>query len=285
MSLQSELRSAAYKAGGSTKTRDAREKTVADFASWCRENNIQIPHARQVRAKYIGAYIDALVDAGISKRTCQNRMAHLRTTLSEASNRHKMPTNQQLGIDGASRLGARTAMTDETFHAACSALSAQDKEPARAALTLQRELGLRSGEAIMAWRSLKTWETQLRNGADFVMVRHGTKGGRARKSHVIDRQRALAAVQKALAITKANRNRLIRGSTLQSARSAYQRDCRSVGLLGKQAPHSARYAYAREQFHRYCAAGYTPREAKSAVAQDLGHGPGRDRWVNSVYLR
>lgn len=283
MSLRDDLLEAAHEAGGSTKTIDAREQTMEALAAFCKENNIQTREAEDLKAKHVGAFIDAQKQAGISDRTLQNRMSHIRGALEAAGNTNKMPSNAQLGIAGASREGSRTAMTPETYQAAREALAERGALASAACLALQRELGLRSGEAIQSGRSLATWERQLERGAATVQVLHGTKGGRAREAHPADRERALSAVREARAVVEGSK--IMRGETLEAARSSYQRDCRAVGLEGAQSPHSARYAYAQERFHTYTAQGYDAREAKSAVSQDLGHGSGRDRWVEHVYMR
>lgn len=284
MSLKTEFEDAAYKAGGSTKTIDTRCQTVAAYARWCRTQNIQTRHVADVKARHVGAYINNLRERGISDRTCQNRMAHLRAAIKAVGGRN-MPTNQQLSIDGAPRSAARTAMTHETYATARRVLAGHGHEGARAALALQRTLGLRAGEAIQSWRSLTTWQRQLERSAATITVLHGTKGGRPRDSHPVDRKTALAAIQEARAACKANCGKLIAGKTLTAARSRYERQCRNAGLSGKQAPHSARYAYARDRLAAYVKQGFDLREAKSAVSQDLGHGSGRDRWVSQIYLR
>lgn len=284
MSLKTEFEDAAHKAGGSTKTRDARTKSVTNFARWCQGRNIQTRHVTDIKAKFVGQYIDSLRERGLSARTCQNRMAHLRAAIAAVGGRN-MPTNKQLGIDGARRAPARTAMTADTYVAARAILAQRGQAGTRAALALQRYCGLRASEAIQSWRSLATWERQLSRGAETIHVLHGTKGGRPRDSHPVDRASALAAIREAKAVCTANGGKLVIGPSLASARSRYERECRNAGLSGQQAPHAARYAYARDRLTAYKQQGYDQREAKSAVAQDLGHGSGRDRWVSRVYLK
>lgn len=283
MSLENELLDAAYDAGGSTKTIDARQSTMKSYADFCKENNIQTKNLEDIKAKHVGQYIDQLKEKGISDRVLQNRMSHLRVTLEKAGNNHRMPRSEQLGISGASREGTRTALTAQTYQAARAALLERGALASAACLALQRELGLRSGEAIQSSRSLATWQRQLERGAATVQVLHGTKNGKAREAHPTDHARALAAVREARAVV--NGSKIMRGGSLEAARSSYQRDCRAVGLKGPQSPHSARYAYAQERFHTYLSQGYDAREAKSAVSMDLGHGSGRDRWVQHVYMR
>lgn len=286
-SLERDLLDAAYKAGGATKTIAARQGTARDFAAWCKTENLQYKSVANIKAKAVGRYIESLKAGGISRRTAQNRMAHLRAMLQARDSANKIPSNQQLGIDGASRAGVRTAMTAQTYQEARAQLIGAGKLASAACLALQRELGLCSGEAVQAGRSLRTWEKQLENGQARVSVRYGARRGRPRETTPTSRERALAAIHEAQAVMKSQGRdgRIMRGGTLQAARSAYQRDCRAVGLLGAQAPHSARYAYAQERYRAYVAQGYEPREAKSAVAQDLGSSPNRDRAIQQVYLR
>lgn len=278
MTLKDSLTSAAHNAGGSTKTREARLGTVRDFNQYCRQNNIQTPHAGQIKSRHLTGYVDAR-RSELSDRTLQNRVSHLRATISAAGGR-TMPSNQQLGIDGARREPARIALTDANYTAGREALAERGADGERAALGLQRELGLRAGEAIQSPQSLATWERQLERG-ERIHVLHGTKGGRDRYSHPADRERALTAVRDARAAV--SRGKLIPGDTLKAARSRYERECAAVGLSGDQSPHSARYAYAQDRIAAYQAAGYDRREALAATSLDLGHGDGRGRWINQIY--
>lgn len=176
------------------------------------------------------------------------------------------------------------AMSYATYAHTKVTLAQMSYDGARAALALQRTLGLRASKAIQSWRSLATWQRQIAWGHGKITVLHGTKGGRPRDSHPIDRKTALAAIQEARAVCKANGGKLIVGKALTAARSRYERQCRNAGLSGKQAPHAARYAYARDRLAAYISQGFDLREAKSAVSQDLDHGSGRDRWLSQIYL-
>lgn len=280
MTLKDSLASAAYQAGGSTKTRQARLGTMRDFDQYCRKNNIQTRHASQIKSRHVAGYVEARRDK-LSDRTLQNQLSHLRAAIRAAGGR-TMPSNRQLGIDGARRTPARVALTDANYTAARDGLAERGAAGERAALGLQRELGLRAGEAIQSPKSLVTWERQLERG-ERIHVMHGTKGGRDRYSHPADRERALAAVRDARAAV--HRGKLIPGDTLKAARSRYERECAAVGLSGDQAPHAARYAYAQARIAAYQNAGYERREALAATSLDLGHGDGRGRWINQVYGR
>lgn len=278
MALRKSLESAAHDAGGSTKTREARAGTARDLAAYFRQHNIQTRQAKDIKSRHVSGYIDWLKDR-CSDRTLQNRMSHLRATISAAGGR-EMPTNAQIGIDGARRAPARVAMTTADYAQAREQLAERGSGGERAALGLQRELGLRAGEAIQSPTSLATWERQLERG-ERIHVLHGTKGGRDRYSHPVDRERALNAVREAR--TAVRGGKLIAGNTLKAARSRYERECANVGLKKEKSPHAARYAYAQDRIAAYIAAGYDRREARAATSLDLGHGDGRGRWVASVY--
>ena len=58
-----------------------------------------------------------------------------------------------------------------------------------------------------------------------------------------------------------------------------------VGFKGSEASHSLRYQFAREQFAKYLEALGDKKEALAALSMDLGHGDGRGRYCEQVYLR
>ena len=68
---------------------------------------------------------------------------------------------------------------------------------------------------------------------------------------------------------------------LKQAMGVYRNVCHRQGIQS----HAARYAFAREQMQAYRGQGYSEREARAAVSQDLGHGDGRGRYIASVYAR
>lgn len=63
----------------------------------------------------------------------------------------------------------------------------------------------------------------------------------------------------------------------------YHRLAREVGLVGKYAPHSLRYAYCVDKIIELRDAGCNRKEATSLAANFLGHGDGRGRYVSMVY--
>ena len=120
------------------------------------------------------------------------------------------------------------------------------------------------------------------------MVLHGTKGGRPRSVSLLDqasKDRAIAAVREAIRVTEMQDGKLIPSSTLEGANRAYQRAMNAAGFKGSEASHALRYAFAREQFAKYLEDLGDKKEALSALSMDLGHGDGRGRYCEQVYLR
>ncbi len=137
----------------------------------------------------------------------------------------------------------------------------------------------------MSPEALKGWERALANPLTdgFVDIVRGTKGGRSRRCPPLDRARALEIVRRATALCDERRGVLIQKSSLGQAMSRYHYVVRQIGMVGRSAPHSLRYAYATGHLERLKAAGATVAEAASAVSTYLGHGDGRGRWVVRVY--
>lgn len=292
--LVESMSAAAREAGGARATRSDRVSHYRDFAKWAtQEANIQIRDVSRIKEKHVRAYFQARSAQGLSKGTLQNRAASLRAALRGTGSEYgriaaSKLTNRDLGIDGRSRTGSKTAMTPERYEQAREALLSRGYEREAAGLALAATLGLRAEEVVQCHRSLATWERRLTEGRDQVQVRviHGTKGGRPRDVRVHDRERTLAAVREARSL--AGRGYLIRGKspTLKSAVSRWHNTMHRVaGLRGAEAPHALRYAYTRTGVERYQGEGYSPGEARALASGDLGHGDGRGRWVASTYIR
>ena len=151
---------------------------------------------------------------------------------------------------------------------------------------LCRHLGLRAEETVQACQSLSTWSKQLAQGKDTIRIIFGTKGNRPRNLTILDGKRAgiTEAVKFAAAVAKNQGGHLIEKPNLKEAMDHFHNEARALGLIEKNSPHSLRYLFAHEQFHQYELAGYTRKEGLAQVALDLGHGDGRGRYVERVYL-
>lgn len=276
---------------GATLTKVAREAALLHFKEVChRELNLQIKSFKVLQSKHLKQVIEHLKAKGHSDRTLQNMMSHLRTALKVFERRSEADvpgmSNKSMGISGASRKGTHVPLDDFSFETAVTTLL--EKRPGAAAcLKLQRCLGLRMEEAIQSDKSLLSWIQEIKLYGT-ISVHHGTKGGKARTVNLQEstlKEAALTAIAYAIGIAKSQENkRLILSVSLAGARKMYARDLSAVGLSGKLASHSARYAWSVERFNAYISEGCEPKEAKSRLSMDLGHGDGREDIINNVYL-
>lgn len=92
-------------------------------------------------------------------------------------------------------------------------------------------------------------------------------------------------MREAIKVAEIRGGKLIDKPNEKSAMSFYTRQMRNAGFVGKESPHSNRYAFAQVQLHGYLSQGFSRGEALALVSLDLGHGDGRGRWVERVYLR
>lgn len=284
------FRSAAQKAAGSHETRDARLQTAERLVSTLYEKGYQVRDVDSLGTRHVKAYVDARLADGVSARTLQKEMSHVRGML-RAEGRadlaaNKVIDNKTLGIAGVSRNGTNAAIDRETASRIADRLGQVDPG-LRAMVHLARELGLRSTEAVRCGPSLATWEKQLSNGMKATVV-YGTKGGKPREAAPADRQRALAAVQEARAIAKANGGKLLPGTLRQAqnlARNHMSTKAREAVPELRATWHSCRYAYAQDRMQSYRDAGFSEHEARSLTSTDLGHGDGRGTYVHQVYAQ
>ncbi len=279
------------RSSGSTLTKVAREAALNQLKDICHlEINVQVKSFQALSAQHVKKVIDHLKKGGRSDRTLQNLMSHIRTALEMSGRREYADSpemsNQTMGISGASRKGTHLPLGEQKFQAAVEKLS-KKKPGAVACLNLQQNLGLRMAEAIMADQSLASWLQQLKMYGTISAI-HGTKGGKARMinlQHPNLKQRALQAIENAIQVAHSHEGgRLIPSASLGGARKMYERNLASVGLTGKEASHSARYAWAVTRFSAYLEEGVDVKEAKSRLSVDLGHGDGRTDIINNVYL-
>ena len=191
-------------------------------------------------------------------------------------------SNKALNLSGASRTGTKRAITDSEYqHIYQKALQ---KHPTIAAgMELGRALGLRGEEIVQSCQSLKTWKKALQQNKTKLNIVFGTKGGRPRETIIIDRERALNAVNAALHFTEQQNGRLIDKPNLKQAMNHWHYYCRALGLKGEIAPHSLRYAFTNDAIAYYRQQGFSEKEIYALTSMDLGHGDGRGRYIESVY--
>lgn len=273
----------AANAKGGTLTRARALTTWNNLNKFSKERKM-ILSPEKITTKQIYRYVQWRQESGISPRTVQNEISHIRRAL-RGVGRDLGDLFDPKNNFSSVRLGMEKGTRTNKSPPADTALIEKIERPdIKAACRLQVALGLRQAEAIQSGKSLSTWKTKLtaahRDGrAVFLEVRDGTKGGRCRTTYLPAHAvaAALQAVKDALPFV--HREHLIEASTLKAARKAYERACSTAGF----ASHGLRRDFAVRQY-LYYRGEHNEREALRLLCQDLGHGDGRGRWVKGNYL-
>ncbi|MDC9589534.1 integrase domain-containing protein [Xenorhabdus sp. XENO-10] len=280
----------ARQAGGSFVTVADRERMARQFLDYLKNNGIKLRQMDSLKVKYIERYMAERKVNNISHRTLQNEMSVLRAILTQAG-KHKLAdpendrlSNRALGIAETSRKGTKIALTPAAFRDIFQQVEQKDRSVA-AVMQLAYVLGLRTKEAVEAYKSLATWKKALENGHPSVWVVFGTKGGRPRQTVILDREALQHAIAYAEREQAGHSGKLIDKPTITQAIDRYRYIVRSAGLHGNKAPHSMRYHFAQQSGEHYIAQGFSEREALALVSMDLGHGDGRGRYIKQVYYQ
>jgi hypothetical protein len=277
------------KVGGATLTKVAREHTLKNLSLTLKKDGLNVSSLHDLKARHIERYIEIQKQNGITDRTLQNRMTHIRNALNAIGRAqlagHERLSSAAMKINNASREGKHEAISKEKYHDVMQEAAALGKPEVMAAIELQRVFGLRAGEAIEGFRSLPSWLKQLESGKERVTVIYGTKGGRIRDSAPIDKKMGVEVIKRAIAALEPKTGRLIRSASLEGAKRSYLRDCTKVGLHGVNSSHSLRYAYAQDLKTQALARGLSEHEARAQVSLELGHGDGRGTYVEQVYAQ
>lgn len=288
--LEKQLVTLARKGQGSFKTVADRSRIAERFSERLAKLNIQIRDVKHIKTVHIQKYIHSRQSENISSRTLQNEMAAVRTIMSVAGRnkladpQHEMLSNKTLGISGASRDGTKKPISDELLRKIVNYSSSKD-EGVALAVQLARYIGLRTEETVQSAKSLKTWQQSLLSGNERVRVVFGTKGGRPRETTVFDREKVLTLLNKAITYCDDSNGKLINKPTLHTAIERYRNILRDAGMTGENAPHSLRYAYAKDAVNFHVNNGMSRNEAEALVSMDLGHGDGRGRYIKQVYFK
>lgn len=273
---------------GSHLTIDARKLTYEDFARAMFQKNYQIETTGQIRTKHLQIYAEVLLTRNLSPRTIDNKLGHLRTALRYAGKgamlKEPAIINKALRGKGGSRVGSKTAMSNERYEYFKSRVQARNPGAALV-MEMQRALGLRINEAVQGAcvDQLEAWAIELKSNR--VGIQRGAKTGRARVANIAVVERAQAAVDFALIAAKQNGGFVLHAKNGKSAYDQLRNIYFDVGMKGKESSHSLRYAWSREQIQFYMDQGFSERQARKELSKDLGHGDGRARYVAMVYLR
>ena len=286
--LAIEMVKLARNAGGSFQTVSNRSAIINRFAEHLLQQNIQTKKVSDLKLRHIEGYINLRLAQKIALRTLQNEMAAIRAVLLEAGRTQLVQSerlnNKSLGLSGASRDGTKTAISPERYKEAMLKALEIDRGVA-ACLQLSYTLGLRSEEAVQSCKSLNTWNKALKNGAPQLPVTYGTKGGRPREVTFFDHDAVCDAIGTALTVAKEHGGNLINRPDLKSAMNRFHNVARSIGLKGKEAPHSLRYSFSQRRIAAYIKQGLSEDEALARTSCDLGHGDGRGVYIKQVYSK
>jgi hypothetical protein len=274
-------------AKGGTLTRERASSTWNALARFAKERRM-ILHPEKMTSKQLMQFVLYRQEQGISSRSIQNEVSHIRRALVGAGRDIgdlKDPKNYfssaRLKVPKGSRIGAKPPAPKDAL-----ASLKTERADVRAALALQAALGLRMAEAIESASSLAGWANELSEARElgrgaFLPVTEGTKGGRPR--YVLVRAENLDtvrdAVTRAYALVKGDD--LVQSASLESARRLLARACLDAGFQS----HGLRRDWAVRQFLAYRADGKPEKEALRLLSRDLGHGDGRGRWCWNNYLK
>ncbi|TQK01263.1 integrase domain-containing protein [Herbaspirillum sp. SJZ107] len=284
-SIQTKFSKAAlWQKGAAIRTKVRMNSTwnaVADCAKVQRWGDVE---PATITLKQLKGYVTYRIAQGISARSIQNEMSHIRRSLEGAGRTDFTPEtcpNSKLGVPSGTRIGVGKVVDPEVLRYALQRALPDTK----ALIELSRFLGLRELEAVMSVSSLNKWERDLAEGQP-IIVRDGTKGGRARSVVVAPEglDNALAAVRAAQAVLQ-KQGYLVVSKSLKAALEQHSDRLAKLGLKGENSCHSLRRAFAMDQYKHYLAEGCSEKIALSRTSNDLGHGDGRGRWVFNNYIK
>jgi len=273
-------------AKGASLTRVRATSTWRALANFAKDRKM-ILSPEKMTSKQLMRFVEYRTELGLSARSIQNEVSHIRRALSGAGrdlgdfkDAKNNWSGQRLKVPEGSRIGKK-------LPADISSIDSVVRSDIRAAFNLQYNFGLRIREAIQSGPSLRIWQRELTQSSEigrgsFLRVTEGTKGGRPRMVWVPHEQTraALSAVQ--IALSQMNdSNRLIDAISLEAAARACERAAKSAGFE----THGLRRAWAVKQFEWYTSEGQNKAQALKLLSNDLGHGDGRGRWVENNYLR
>lgn len=238
-----------------------------------------------ITEKQVRGFIQARIALGISNRTIQNEMSHLRRSLGGVGRSEFAKVtcaNAKIGVPSASRIGSGKIINETILNNARKNALPET----RALIDLQACLGLRVREAVRCGESLKEWFKALQNGQQSIAVRDGTKGGKIRT--VFIRPDNVEIVKNAIAEASSiltTQGSLVISNSLESAMEQHTDRLARLGIKEENSSHSLRRYFAMNQFNYYLQQGLNKKISLMRVSNDLGHGDGRGRWVYNNYLK
>lgn len=240
-------------------------------------------HWESVTADDIDHYVQSQRGL-VGARTLQNRVGHIRSYLREIGREQLADslrlTSMELGISEAFRNGRHQTLSPREYELVIQRAKAIDQGFA-CALQLQRELGLRSMEAILCGPSLKRWAQDLKT-RDTVLVTEGTRTNAPRQAIANNPYRALLAVNAAIKALKAQ-GTLILSSSLEGSKRGYFLKCKKAGLFGMYCSEALRIMYVQERYAVHLQLKGNRHAALRATCQDIGYSEARLKHVQKVF--
>jgi len=239
----------------------------------------------KMTSKQLMRYVEHRVESGISARSIQNEVSHIRRSLAGAGrdlgdlkDQKNNWSGHRLKVPEGSRMGGNPP-------ADLTAVQLVKRADVRSAFELQACLGLRVREAIQSAPSLRAWAKEIQQAKElgrgaFIRVVDGSKGGRPRSVWVPPGRLESVGLAVGMAVQQSASGRLVQAETLAAAARSCGRAASAAGFDS----HGLRRAWAVEQFSRYLGEGMDQKQALQALSGDLGHGDGRGRWVWNNYL-
>jgi len=269
----------------STGTKKKMTTTFNRLEAFAKKQRYGALEPTSMTARQMKNYVEYLTDElKLNPRSIQNETSHIRRAL-EAVDREAFAqntcSNEALGVPIGTRIGSGKIVQEDVLQGALERAPASTK----ALIELSRSLGLRIREAVLSQNSLREWNRDLSKGQP-IIVRDGTKGGRARSVVVAPGglERAQGAVKVSLAVLREQKT-LVISVSLKAALEQHSDRLARLGLKKENSCHSLRHAFAMDQYRHYLAVGCSEKVALSRTSNDLGHGDRRGRWVYNNYLK
>ncbi|SDX67844.1 integrase domain-containing protein [Thiocapsa roseopersicina] len=254
------------------------------FSGWAKEQGIK--DMRDVTPECVFAYADAMRGQGLAVSTRQNRISAINTVMRQAREGSWTTVSPRAAV-GESRSQVRTeapaTLDPSRYQSALAQLHATGLNRAAAVLSLGRECGMRSEEAVKAnlGRLLNEAAT-----VGSINIQDGTKGGRDAPRWVPVTEGIRAALAAAIAARPAgSQNLLAPGESFKAWRSGELRAGREIlHTHGIKGYHDARAAYACARYAQLTgrpapvvagqrtASKADDRAARLTIAGELGHG-------------
>lgn len=234
--------------------------------------------------KQIKAYM-ASREGMVTDRTIQNEAAHLRRALrgvGRADFVEDKCASKAIGVPRASRVGR-----GKVIDLAVLKIALEKARPdTRAIILLSHAIGLRGREAVQSAESLREWKRSIAAGQP-LYVRYGTKGGRDRSVYLCPEKAASAAVAVDAALEVLQKQTfLVDSPNLKAALATNHKRLKKIGMDKENSFHSLRRSFALTQYDHYLNdVELTEKVTLQRLANDLGHGDGRGRFVFNCYLR